>query len=414
MAALAAVLVTATATPPAEALTDEGLSPLVAARRAAVDAAHDAEARTRAAVADAHTQRLARAAELHGVQGAAREAGRRAATAVQRRDAARARHAAARESRRRAGEDLELAGRVWDRRVAESRRRTDQLRETAVSTSSWSAPQTYTRLAMVSAVSTSDGGGEALHRVAQLRRAAANHGSLAVTAAETEVDQRHAVSTAARRLGRRLDAEASAETTRRGSERRARRAHGALRDAEQRVRTAREAAARADRLVAERAAAAQAAAVAVPRAEAALAGSGWLAGVPGGAGLVWPVDGAPGSGFGPRLHPVHGGVRRHAGVDVGGRTGQAVVAAVSGRVEAAGLRGGYGNAVVIAHSGGRRTLYGHLSRVDVAPGQRVSQAQLIGAVGSTGVSTGPHLHFELHRGGVAVDPLLAFTGSTAR
>lgn len=135
---------------------------------------------------------------------------------------------------------------------------------------------------------------------------------------------------------------------------------------------------------------------------------GWRAGVPGPSGLTWPVDGAPTSGFGLRLHPILEEVRAHNGVDVPGSTGAVVVAAAEGVVTHAGPRGGYGNAVVVAHDGGRSTLYAHLSTVEVRRGQRVDEAQRLGGLGSTGLSTGPHLHFEVHERGRPRDPMPLF------
>lgn len=111
------------------------------------------------------------------------------------------------------------------------------------------------------------------------------------------------------------------------------------------------------------------------------------------------------SRFGPRTHPILGTVRTHTGIDLRGSTGTPVRAAGSGEVILAGPRGGYGNTVVIAHGGGMATLSAHLSSVLVNPGQTVSPGQIVGLVGSTGFSTGPHLHFEVRLGGTPVDPL---------
>jgi murein DD-endopeptidase MepM/ murein hydrolase activator NlpD len=119
----------------------------------------------------------------------------------------------------------------------------------------------------------------------------------------------------------------------------------------------------------------------------------------------WPVNGPVTSGFGYRTHPVLGTQRLHAGVDFGAATGTPIVAAEAGRVVSAGWRGGYGNAVIIDHGGGLATLYGHQSRLAVSAGTSVSRGQVIGYVGSTGMSTGPHLHFELRRNGAPVDPM---------
>jgi murein DD-endopeptidase MepM/ murein hydrolase activator NlpD len=108
--------------------------------------------------------------------------------------------------------------------------------------------------------------------------------------------------------------------------------------------------------------------------------------------------------FGPR------GVRFHAGVDYALPSGTPVVAAGSGRVTWAGWRNdGYGYSVIVTHAAGVETLYAHLSRVTVARGQTVAAGVLVGRVGSTGASTGPHLHFEVHLRGAALDPLAALT-----
>ena len=110
------------------------------------------------------------------------------------------------------------------------------------------------------------------------------------------------------------------------------------------------------------------------------------------------------SGFGSRWHPVLGGYRFHAGIDLAAPTGTAIVATSPGAVVAAGWCGGYGQCVTIDHGGGVMTLYGHLSRIDVAPGQQIARGQSIGLVGSTGRLTGPHLHYEVRVNGMAVNP----------
>ena len=120
--------------------------------------------------------------------------------------------------------------------------------------------------------------------------------------------------------------------------------------------------------------------------------------------VAWPADGQKTSGFGPRVHPIFGTVRQHNGIDLDGDTGDRVRAARSGEVILAGERGGFGNTIVIYHGLGYSTLYGHLSRIEVSVGQDVSSGDRIGAIGSTGWSTGPHLHFELRIDGRAVDP----------
>ncbi|MGU3410442.1 M23 family metallopeptidase [Microbacterium sp. M1A1_1b] len=94
----------------------------------------------------------------------------------------------------------------------------------------------------------------------------------------------------------------------------------------------------------------------------------------------------------------------HQGLDFAAATGTPVVAAMPGRVVSAGVSGGYGNQVLVQHAGGLQTRYGHLSRIDVAVGQVVTAGERVGAVGSSGVSTGPHLHFEVIVGGRPVDP----------
>jgi murein DD-endopeptidase MepM/ murein hydrolase activator NlpD len=117
--------------------------------------------------------------------------------------------------------------------------------------------------------------------------------------------------------------------------------------------------------------------------------------------LAWPLAAPLGDGFGPR------GAGFHAGIDLTAPAGTPVQAAAAGRVVWAGPRGSFGNAVLIAHGRGVRTLYAHLSRVEVALGQRLAQGQEVGLVGASGRATGPHLHFEVRVRGAAVDPLSA-------
>ncbi len=115
------------------------------------------------------------------------------------------------------------------------------------------------------------------------------------------------------------------------------------------------------------------------------------------------------SNFSPRRkNPVTGIYKRHTGTDIGASYGAAIVAANSGTVTLAGWNSGYGNCVVIDHGGGKATLYAHMSAFSVSAGQSVSKGQRIGSVGSTGNSTGPHLHFEVLINGVAVDPMQFF------
>ena len=123
--------------------------------------------------------------------------------------------------------------------------------------------------------------------------------------------------------------------------------------------------------------------------------------------LRTPLDGARiTSGFGMRQHPVLGFTRMHQGVDFAAPAGTPVVAAADGTVSAVGPRGAYGRTVVLGHHGGTETLYAHLSSFapGLAPGQRVRQGQMIGRVGSTGLSTGAHLHYEIVRNGRQVNP----------
>lgn len=113
------------------------------------------------------------------------------------------------------------------------------------------------------------------------------------------------------------------------------------------------------------------------------------------------------SGFAMRLHPILQDWRAHNGIDYGAPAGTAVRSVGDGIVESAGRQSGYGNVVQLLHSSGKSTLYAHLSRIDVRPGQKVEQGQRIGAVGATGWATGPHLHFEFRVNGQVQDPLQA-------
>ena len=122
-------------------------------------------------------------------------------------------------------------------------------------------------------------------------------------------------------------------------------------------------------------------------------------------GFIWPTAGTVTSGFGNRLHPILGVYRLHAGIDLGTVHGQPVYAARAGVVITAGPWGGYGNAVAIEHGNGISSVYAHLSEVSVRPGNLVLALDRVGSIGSTGLSTGPHLHFEIRLNGVAVDPL---------
>ncbi len=123
------------------------------------------------------------------------------------------------------------------------------------------------------------------------------------------------------------------------------------------------------------------------------------------AGLMTPVAGRITSGFGMRFHPILHYSRMHAGIDFGAAWGSPIVAAADGMVVAAGYGGGYGRQVQIAHGGGILTLYGHMSSITASAGEPVRQGQVIGYVGSSGLSTGPHLHFEVKVNGRPVDPM---------
>jgi murein DD-endopeptidase MepM/ murein hydrolase activator NlpD len=116
-------------------------------------------------------------------------------------------------------------------------------------------------------------------------------------------------------------------------------------------------------------------------------------------GFIWPVNGPLTSGFGQRWG------RLHAGIDIGVGFGTPIRAAAAGTVIYAGWLGGYGNLVVVDHGGGLSTAYGHQQRIYVGYGQGVAQGDVLGEVGSTGNSTGPHLHFEVRVNGGPVDPL---------
>ncbi|MDQ3144632.1 MAG: M23 family metallopeptidase [Pseudomonadota bacterium] len=132
------------------------------------------------------------------------------------------------------------------------------------------------------------------------------------------------------------------------------------------------------------------------------------------AALAWPVSAPITSNFGLRVHPILRFARMHKGIDFGARWGTPIVASADGVVNRAGWAGGYGRQVRIAHNGGIATSYSHMSRMVVEPGTLVRQGQLIGYVGSSGLSTGPHLHYETYRRGVAVNPRsVRFTGAAA-
>lgn len=121
--------------------------------------------------------------------------------------------------------------------------------------------------------------------------------------------------------------------------------------------------------------------------------------------LTYPCEAEITSPFGWRIHPILGSSRFHSGLDFGADYGSAIRAADSGVVIFAGWYGGYGNAVVINHGKGISTLYGHTSKLFVTEGQSVQRGEVIADTGSTGLSTGPHLHFEVRKDGEPVDPM---------
>ena len=123
--------------------------------------------------------------------------------------------------------------------------------------------------------------------------------------------------------------------------------------------------------------------------------------------LAWPTPSTSyiTSPFGYRIHPIYGYRKYHTGIDIGAYSGSSIVAANSGTVILSGWNGGYGKCIVVDHGGGITTLYAHCSSLLVGYGQKVSRGQTIAKVGSTGASTGPHLHFEVRLNGVYKNPL---------
>lgn len=154
---------------------------------------------------------------------------------------------------------------------------------------------------------------------------------------------------------------------------------------------------------------------AIARAAAAKAQGGNTAGVPaqiGSGGLAWPTPGSGVSGnVGPRIHPVYGYRSCHTGADISAGMGIPIHAAADGVVVSVENGGPYGLHTLIQHGSGISTMYAHQSTVSVSAGQKVTQNEVIGTVGSTGWSTGPHLHFEVHVNGTPYDPMGWFGGA---
>lgn len=122
-------------------------------------------------------------------------------------------------------------------------------------------------------------------------------------------------------------------------------------------------------------------------------------------GFIYPIKGNLTSRFGMRTHPIYKVSKMHTGIDISASQGTVIKASAGGTVVHADWWGGYGKVVIIDHGGGISTLYGHCSAIYVKKGQKVSQGEKIAAVGSTGLATGPHVHFEVRKNGKPVDPL---------
>lgn len=150
--------------------------------------------------------------------------------------------------------------------------------------------------------------------------------------------------------------------------------------------------------------AAQAAAAAAQASSGGCGGSDYYQPVSGSGAMIWPVNGVVTSPYGYRTHPIFGTTIYHSGIDIGVDYGTPVHAADGGVVVEAGWISGYGYAVIIDHGNGLSTLYGHNQELAVSEGQSVSQGQVIAYAGSTGNSTGPHVHFEVRANGDPVDP----------
>ncbi len=128
---------------------------------------------------------------------------------------------------------------------------------------------------------------------------------------------------------------------------------------------------------------------------------------------IWPASGALSSGFGMRIHPIYGYEKYHSGIDISALYGSPIYSTAYGRVTYAGYYSGYGNTVMVDHGNGMQTLYGHCSSIDVQEGQMVRKGQIVARIGSTGLSTGPHVHYEVQLAGAPTDPepYLEYTSS---
>lgn len=121
---------------------------------------------------------------------------------------------------------------------------------------------------------------------------------------------------------------------------------------------------------------------------------------------IWPTEGKISSLFGTRVHPISRRKKFHTGVDIANLTSTDIIATADGVVDFSGRKGGYGNAVILSHGNGFKTLYGHAKSLLVSNGDKVTRGMVIAKMGSTGRSTGPHLHYEILFGGEHLDPVV--------
>jgi len=124
-----------------------------------------------------------------------------------------------------------------------------------------------------------------------------------------------------------------------------------------------------------------------------------------------PISGRLTSEYGMRKHPILGVERKHDGIDIAAQTGTEIRNVMDGKVTFAGKRGGYGNTMIVEHENGLTSMYAHCNAISVSVGDVVSKGEVIGTVGSTGLSTGPHLHFEIQQDGEPIDPVKVFQWS---